>query len=109
MVTMVEFEKSRHGRFFKIKGTLRQIIVQNVEDGIATVVPTPGTDIEYFAKVVAGCFAEGSNFEAEVKKAFNTEQEIVCIKPVFNDVELLTVTRYTTETKIYSSWAKKMA
>ena len=68
--------------------------VESFDDGIATVDPTPGCNINDFAEALAGCFDEKSNFGTEVMMAYNCDENATFtgIQFTFNGVTL-TVTK----------------
>ena len=60
--------------------------VKGFVDGIAIVDPACGTIIEDFAKLIEGCFNPDSNFQDMLKECFNTEDDLIAIKLLLNDV-----------------------
>ena len=65
------------------------------KDGVVTLDPLCGTMFEPYAKIIAGCFAPGSNFEREILKAFKAKSstKVKGIKVVFNDIHVCTATK----------------
>ena len=64
--------------FFRTIGNSKvsTLLVASFDDGIAIIDPPPFCDIEDFAKVVAGCFDEKSNFGSEVMDAFMSDDDM---------------------------------
>ena len=84
--------------------------VTSFEDGVATVDPICGTDINTFAKIIAGCFDEKSNFATELLKGFDVPYNtpFTSIKFVFNGA-LVTVTKENADAnKIFKEWNAAM-
>lgn len=84
--------------------------VTSFEDGVATVDPICGTDINTFAKLIAGCFDEKSNFATELLKGFDLTDNtpFTSIKFVFNGA-LVTVTKENADAnKIFKEWNAAM-
>lgn len=84
--------------------------VTSFEDGVATVDPICGTDINTFAKLIAGCFDEKSNFATELLKGFDLPDNtpFTSIKFVFNGA-LVTVTKENADAnKIFKEWNAAM-
>ena len=61
-------------RIFRTSGR-DTLWVSSFENGIATVDPVCGSEITAFSGLIAGCFEEGSNFEAELRKGFDCDLE----------------------------------
>ena len=78
--------------------------VNSFENGIATISPMPGCTIHSFAKVVADCFDESSNFANELLEAFNCDEGTIFtgIKFDFNGVSILVTKKNADANKIYS-------
>jgi len=96
-------------RIFKtFDGPLSTLWVKSYEDGIVTIDPTAGTTITQFAKVLAGCFNEYSNFEFVVKKAFKlpAHTAFTGIRFTFNGATVLVT--HENCNKIYEMWQAEM-
>ena len=91
------FEKDgivqRHMRVLK-DPVVTEFFVKTYNNGIATVYPAVFTSIEDWARVIEGCFAEGSNFEKEIMDTYSTygKQPLKAIKFAFDGV-LMTITK----------------
>lgn len=97
-------------RIFRTVAPKRDILlVSSFEDGIAMVKPMRGCNITAFAKTVAGCFADESNFRHEVFKAFECEENATFsgIKFEFNGVTFVVTKENADEHKIYEEWDAK--
>ena len=80
--------------------------VTSFKDGVVTVDPTCGTNINTFARIIAGCFDEKSNFATELLKGFDVPDNtpFTSIKFVFNGA-LVTVTKENADAnKIFNEW-----
>lgn len=66
--------------------TRQHFDVKEFANGIAVLDPFCGTCIDDFAKAVAGCFDEESNFRKILAAYFNSEDDLSEIKFEFNDV-----------------------
>ena len=95
MTTIIRFDGKYENyiSFGVYKGPL--IYVHSFEDGIVEVQPWSDAIIDDFAKIIAGCFAPGSNFEREILKAFKAKSstKVKGIKVVFNDIHVCTATK----------------
>ena len=95
-------------RIFRTIGndSIRKIWVKGFEDGIVTVNPVAGCNINTFAEAVAGCFNDDSNFGTEVLRAYDCDENATFtgIKFEFNGVTL-TVTKENADAEsIYEEW-----
>lgn len=111
MATMVYFDeiwdydnKTRIIRTFD-RDTL---MVESFENGIAVVNPMCGTEITAFSGLMAGCFEEGSNFEAELCEAFNCETTLTGIQFEFNGVTVLVTKENANMEQIVADWKAGM-
>lgn len=82
------------------------LCVKSFENGIATLDTMPGCIISSFAKVVAGCFDEDSNFVSELLKSFACDEgtEFTGIKFEFNGVTIFVTKENADADKIYAEW-----
>ncbi len=80
--------------------------VKSFDDGIATVDPMIGSSITDFAEIVAGCFADDSNFGDEIIEAFDCDENatFIGIKFEFNGVTLVVTKENADKDKIYEEW-----
>ena len=102
------WEHNNTSRIFRTIGndSIGTLWVEGFEDGIVTVDPVGGCTITEFAKAVAGCFNDDSNFGTEVLRAYDCDENATFtgIKFEFNGVTL-TVTKETAdEERIYQEW-----
>lgn len=111
MATMVYFDeiwdydnKTRIIRTFD-RDTL---MVESFENGIAVVNPMCGMEITAFSRLMAGCFEEGSNFEAELCEAFNCETALTGIRFEFNGVTVLVTKENANTEQIVVDWKAGM-
>lgn len=94
-------------RIFRIVFPKRDTLwVNSFEDGIVTVDPSAGSDIRDFAEIIAGCFKKDSNFEEEIFKAFDSDENATFrgIKFNFNGVTLVVTKENASKEKIYQEW-----
>lgn len=90
--------------------------VSSFENGIATIDPMCGSMITDVAEVVAGCFAEGSNFASELRsycpnlKVFDCDENTAFtgIKFEFNEVTVMVTKENADKDKIYAEWKAGM-
>lgn len=78
------------------------LCVGSFENGEVTVYAM--LDIKTFAKIIAGCFDEKSNFATELLKGYDVHTTFTSIKFKFNGV-LVTVTKENADAdKIFDEW-----
>lgn len=84
--------------------------VSSFENGIAVVDPMYGSEITAFSGLIAGCFEEGSNFEAELCEAFDCDSETTLngIQFEFNEVTVLVTKENADKDKIVAEWRAGM-
>lgn len=100
------WEHNNTSRIFRVlsNSKINTLWVEGFENGIVTVDPTAGTLFDNFATAIAGCFAEDSNFGAEVLKAYESDETFIGIKFEFNGA-IVTVTKENAdENAIYTQW-----
>ena len=105
MVELVKISTKDQARIFRTsEGDFFQ--VNYFEDGIAWVQAYCGAEVRSFAEVVAGCFAEDSNFEIELRKAFNRDDKtsLKCIILQFNGTIILVIRETATKKDIVKKW-----
>ena len=98
-------------RIFQMLEPKRDTIwVDSFENGIATIRPMYGYSIKFFAEVVAGCFAEDSDFVSELFWAFGCDKDtdFKGIKFECNGVTLLVTKENSDADKIYDELQKEM-
>lgn len=80
--------------------------VKSFENGIAVADPMCGCTITSFAELIAGCFAEDSNFVSELFRAFDCDEKTAFtgIQFDFNGVTLLVTKENADKDKIYAEW-----
>lgn len=102
------WEHNNTSRIFRTIGndSIRTLWVEGFEDGIATVDPVGGCTITEFAKAVAGCFNDDSNFGTEVLRAYECDQNATFtgIKFEFNGVTLIVTKENADAERIYQEW-----
>ncbi len=96
-------------RIFRTSGR-DTLWVSSFENGIATVDPMCGSEITAFSGLIAGCFEEGSNFEAELCKGFDCDLEtaLTGIQFEFNEVTVLVTKENAHTDKIVAEWRAGM-
>lgn len=84
--------------------------VSSFENGIAIVDPMCGSEITAFSGLIAGCFEEGSNFEAELCEAFDCDSEtaLTGIQFEFNEVTVLVTKENANTEQIVAEWRAGM-
>lgn len=95
MTTMIRFRYKVESYIAFQLNFRTNIYVYGFEKGIVEVHACPGMSIEEFAEVIEGCFAMLSNFEREIRKAFNAKvgTKVEGIKAVFNNIYVCTATK----------------
>lgn len=96
-------------RVFRTSGR-DTLLVSSFAKGIATVAPMLGSEITTFSRLIAGCFEEDSNFEAELRKSFDCDSETVLtgIQFEFNEVTVLVTKENADTEKIVAEWRAGM-
>lgn len=113
MATRVYFDEiwdyDKTTRIFRTSGR-DTLWVSSFENGIATVDPMCGSEITAFSGLIAGCFEEGSNFEAELRKGFDCDSEtaLTGIQFEFNEVTILVTKENADTDKIVAEWRAGM-
>lgn len=113
MATRVYFDEiwdyDKTTRIFRTSGR-DTLWVSSFENGIATVDPMCGSEITAFSGLIAGCFEEGSNFEAELRKGFDCDSEtaLTGIQFEFNEVTVLVTKENADTDKIVAEWRAGM-
>lgn len=119
MATMVYFDEiwgyDKQTRIFRTfdRDTL---LVKSYENGIAVVDPGCGTEITAFAGLVAGCFEVGSNFELELWRAYEFENNVLVedrtaltgIQFDFNGVTVSVTKENANAEQIVAEWSAGM-
>lgn len=102
------WEHNNTSRIFRAIGNdkIRTLWVEGFEDGIVTVDPVAGCNINTFAEAVAGCFNDDSNFGTEVLRAYNCDENSTFkgIKFEFNGVTLIVTKENADAERIYQEW-----
>lgn len=102
------WEHNNISRIFRTIGndSIRNLWVEGFEDGIVTVDPVAGCNINIFAEAVAGCFNDDSNFGTEVLRAYDCDENATFtgIKFKFNDVTLIVTKENADADGIYKEW-----
>lgn len=113
MVTMVSYEGiwefDNTTRVFRIMGgneDMPILWVQAFDKGIATIDVVAGTHFDTVANIIEGCFAESSNFGAEVLKAYKCDENtsFVGIELEFNGVTLIVTKENFDKQTINKAW-----
>lgn len=113
MATRVYFDEiwdyDKTTRIFRTSGR-DTLWVSSFENGIATVDPMCGSEITAFSGLIAGCFEESSNFEAELRKGFDCDSEtaLTGIQFEFNEVTVLVTKENADTDKIVAEWRAGM-
>lgn len=106
--TIVHFDKTFFCfHLFEIASSIgNTLYVQSFENGVVTIKPNPSCFIEDFATVVAGCFAEDSNFAEELKFAFGCKDdtEFKSIKFEFNGKTIVVTKENADADRITADW-----
>lgn len=102
------WEPNNTSRIFRTIGndSIRTLWVESFEDGIVTVDPVAGCNINTFAEAVAGCFNDDSNFGTEVLRAYDCDENATFtgIKFEFNGVTLIVTKENADADGIYKEW-----
>ena len=102
------WEHNNTSRIFRTIGndSIRNLWVEGFEDGIVTVDPVAGCNINTFAEAVAGCFNDDSNFGTEVLRAYDCDENATFtgIKFKFNDVTLIVTKENADADGICKEW-----
>ena len=102
------WEHNNTSRIFRTIGndSIRTLWVEGFEDGIVTVDPVAGCNINTFAEAVAGCFNDDSNFGTEVLRAYDCDENATFtgIKFKFNGVTLIVTKENADADGIYKEW-----
>ena len=107
--TMVYFNNNFEEDYRILRTSSKKIEILYVEafkNGIATISPIGGYNINDFAEVLAGCFEEDSNFASELLRAYECDENTTFkgIQFTFNDATV-TVTKENAEaSRIYEEW-----
>ena len=109
MVTTIDHYKKQYfacGCLFRTQNG-EWFWVKSFEDGVATLEPMTAVDIDHFASIIEGCFNPNSNFETELKKAFELKERLKKIRFKFGGITI-SVKRKTANSKtIKSNWEEK--
>lgn len=102
------WEHNNTSRIFRTIGndSIRTLCVEGFEDGIVTVDPVAGCNINTFAEAVAGCFNDDSNFGTEVLRAYDCDENATFtgIKFEFKGVTLIVTKENADADGIYKEW-----
>lgn len=82
------------------------LFVTSFKDGIVTIKPGVGGNIQTFSELISGCFNKESNFAEEMSKAFygNYSTSFTAIKFTFNGITVMVTNKNANKNKIYAEW-----
>lgn len=109
MVTVVTFDESwtDGDKLFRTQGR-SSFWVKSFKNGVVTVDVPAGAEITKFSEMIVGCFRIGSNFEEEIKKVFNSKDDLKMIQFDFNGVTVSVTKENLSVKAIVSKWRKDL-
>lgn len=109
--TLVHYwDHNNSTHIFRSNNGVRTLWVVGFRNGIVTIVPEVGCNIDDFAEAVAGCFNKFSNFGTAVLRAYNCDENTTFngIKFEFNGVTLVVTKETADKDRICKEWKAGM-